>query len=625
MSRERFSKQMADDIAQRFYSLENYDSYTFFDRNDTFMLALAIAYMTLSKDSIIKKDYDNHDRTDTNRLTPHVEVDEIESLFNSSNSPTIISSDVSDYTWILDNIRDCILHEHFDIDGDNRIIHIDNPMYGKKLVADIPFDWFFNYIENDILSKRFTKRFTSYGFYYNSVDDVSVHPDMRRNYGVKDNCYFAVANHILYKVNIVGDKVPIKEAESTVHALFRQYANLEVTDEDIERYEGRIPLHRGIYSLRYLVSYLKARELVLRDLKNIYPDCQIDIQMDERKRKLTNKFRRSNRGMRYSYDDLFEKLNNIFLRKGITELNVISRLYDCVSSDYAVLEDCDDYSFAKLVFGDDFIPSDDVRTNYHTLMQAKGFIRDTLFQVYGLAILAINKSSIEESNIDFLDQHVEGYSADSYKRFAEKRRSLYGTILDKKFLLSEVIDQHSKCPLNVRPFLEEKISYLNAEIDRLSFELHVLETSTDLEIIDSSDKKSITEERYQIMAYIDQMIGNFERCPYDSMHNGQHSKILIKKIILSMIDRLALFESEHYVASCSPEETLELIRNCFSHIGRVKVANYTPYSFADIFFYDFSNDNKISGIVKGNYTDFVRFLGNCLSSDTLEDIDTRVL
>ena len=78
-------------------------------------LAFCLAYMTLSKEKIIDKDKENDDQL--GRLTKHVKTTDIDTLLNC-NGITIIDTDQYDNTWILDNIRDSIMHEKFDIDED---------------------------------------------------------------------------------------------------------------------------------------------------------------------------------------------------------------------------------------------------------------------------------------------------------------------------------------------------------------------------------------------------------------------------------------------------------------------------------------------------------------------------
>ena len=70
MSKESFRVQLMNDIHRRFMALDQLDYSELFHMDDTFRLALCIAFMTLSKESIILKDK-NGNEINHNILTDH--------------------------------------------------------------------------------------------------------------------------------------------------------------------------------------------------------------------------------------------------------------------------------------------------------------------------------------------------------------------------------------------------------------------------------------------------------------------------------------------------------------------------------------------------------------------------
>lgn len=168
MSKANFSKNINDAIKNKLSALENIKPNYFFEKNEYFELALCLSYMTLSKEKIIKKEMKNNKRLD--RITKRIDENEINKLFDPSFNneiPIIINSKENDRSWILDNIRDSIMHGVFEVDEDKKCFIINNEQYDRELEAEIPFSWFIAYAKNDILKKKLLNKYTVKGFYSN--------------------------------------------------------------------------------------------------------------------------------------------------------------------------------------------------------------------------------------------------------------------------------------------------------------------------------------------------------------------------------------------------------------------------------------------------------------------------
>ena len=620
MSKESFSKSLASEMLDRFSHLDNL---VLLESNDSFKLALALAYMTLSKESIIKKDFTNKDRKDTNRLQRRVATSDIDHLFERCRGIDIIYSDVWDNTWILDTIRDSILHEHFDIDEETRSIFISNPMYGKKLEAIISFDWFYRYIIDDILSKRITDHFTTKSFYYNNFGDVFSHPSMRPNKKYRrENRNFAVNNHILYKVDIVGEKIPVEKMEQLISLLFLEYSKEEVTEEDILKYQDQIPSKKNMYPMLYLVSFLKARDRVIEDLKRDFPDYQINISIDERKRKLIEKSHNKISRSIDNYDDLFKQLNDLLAKRTKTQLNAIAHIYDYIEVNHPA---SDGYytdfldNIIKLVHGEDYAESNDSSVHREEIFKARDMLLDTLIQVYGLAILSINKSSLSnDQSMSYITGKTEYFNSKSYQRFATKRRKLMSDSLDYLFKISEVEEQLKNCPDKIKNMLEDKKKDYNEKLRDTLDELDELEKQMKLYPKDKKKAGYAKKVTNQLNETIEKYIVHFKNTPYQSMSGSVRSKTAIKCIILELLDQLTELEDKYYFCPCSSKEALEIIRNSFSHIGRVKANLYSN----ELTLFDFDNNGNYAGVVHTGLVGFVHFLSTCL--DQNEGLKTQV-
>ena len=168
MSKLTFSKQINESILRKLSALENLNFEEFMKKDEYFELALSIAYLTLSKEKIIEKDINNPKRLE--RLTKRVYTKDIDQIFKngfSKEMPTISNSDEEDNTWILDNIRDSIMHEALEIDEENQCIKLNNTQNDRKLNGTIPFSWIIDYAKYDILKKRVLDSYKVRGFYYN--------------------------------------------------------------------------------------------------------------------------------------------------------------------------------------------------------------------------------------------------------------------------------------------------------------------------------------------------------------------------------------------------------------------------------------------------------------------------
>ena len=105
MSKKTYSKKINKIMQKKIEAIENLDFNSILAMEEDFEVALCLAYMTLSKEKIIKKDIKNSNRI--NRLSQMVETSEIDKLFKpgfAKEMPNIIFAKENNNLWILDNI-----------------------------------------------------------------------------------------------------------------------------------------------------------------------------------------------------------------------------------------------------------------------------------------------------------------------------------------------------------------------------------------------------------------------------------------------------------------------------------------------------------------------------------------
>ena len=181
MSKEIFSEKISELMNNKMQALKNFNPNIIFSNEEYFELILCLSYMTLSKEKIIKKDMKNKSRLE--RLTRMVDEKDINYVFDSSFSnemPRIFITKENDNTWILDNIRDSIMHGKFDIDEEKKCFIIDNQQPERRLNAEIPFSWFISYAKYDIFNKKMLDKCTIKGFFYNQHKKNSKNLDVNK-------------------------------------------------------------------------------------------------------------------------------------------------------------------------------------------------------------------------------------------------------------------------------------------------------------------------------------------------------------------------------------------------------------------------------------------------------------
>ena len=235
MSKQTFSEKINEKMKTKIEAVEHINLEELLKKDEDFEFILSLTYLVLSKEKIIKKEIKNKDRL--GRLTKLVDQKEIDKVFDpnfSKEIPNIINTLEINKMWILDNIRDSIMHGSFEIDEEKKLVLIDNQGHDRNLKTEIPFSWFIEYAKNDILKKRNVNEHTVYGFYYNKDKLYKKQWETQKE----------LKNNIVYFFKISGTIFNINKIENRIKELYKEYSNEEYDEtlsvnykQEIEKYK----------------------------------------------------------------------------------------------------------------------------------------------------------------------------------------------------------------------------------------------------------------------------------------------------------------------------------------------------------------------------------------------------
>ena len=575
MSRESFSYKLTKDMYNKILALEDdYLDYVL-DFDDTFELALALAYIVVSKEKIIEKDKKNDDNL--KRLTRQVPKEEIDKLFTGKYSNMIEETEEEDNTWILDVIRDSIAHHKIDIDEDNEVIIFNNDFPNRKFKAVIPFSWFKDYLKSDLLSKRITNNFSYRSYYYNN------------NYyhkGIISKPMKSVFNNILYLVNIEGENIPIKEVTDKIEKLMSSYSLIETTEKEFDS----SLMGKYKYNKKYFSSFLNAKEKLKKELEKDYPNSKIEIIVDDWRYSLS---KRANKKLlpRYrSYKDLYQDLNSLVQSKELKLLNTYTDIYKYIEEiNYnEELNDSDKLiKLLKIINKKSPSLSHDSTYDKNNYNEAKQKIFLLLLQVYGISTIVINNDILDNSEyLEYLDNSCFAYNKKTLEEYQKSRRTCVKEMLRYRRNYFRQLDNYNKC--HKECVKESALKYNNLYEKQVAL-YEELEKNIIYAGISLEDGLVFNEENNRIKKEIEDLFNEIEK-----LDNFKSTKI--DKEILTLYDELSEKELKYIgYAKTSSENTLVLIRDCFAHIGRINLSNY-PHIYRNYLkLIDYSDDGNIEG------------------------------
>ena len=603
MSKEIFGKKISESMYKKIKAIEKNDVKEFLEKDENFEIALCLSYMTLSKEKIIAKDMKNNNRME--RLTKMVDTSEIDKVFQTDfakEMPKIIYAKENNNLWILDNIRDSIMHGTFDIDEERKCFLINNKQYDRELNAEVPFSWFVEYARNDILSKKKLERYTVKGFYYNK------YKTNKKNLITNKE----LINNILYRVDIEGNQFNVKDIENRVNELFDIYSKEEIPDESIEKYRSQSTKEKVKYNERYLVSFYIASEKIKECIEKEFPGVNVKIFIDNRKSRLINKISKKLPKFYSNYDLMFNDFNKQISPKGLTLLKYITNIIENLNKNENdhILSNSNNFidntnQFNKILNNEEitFIDNESLKSiaQYNLEM-----MRTIFLNVYALSTLVINHENLY--NEQFFNQSPSNYgiyacSKKYYLEYAQKRKKIIMKILETELALFSKREQFNHCSDgNIQAKIQLMITNLLSKKAVYENELCNLYTSTNFDQIVRTNEVDY-DKKEKIEKVISKYFEHFDDA------TTLEGKKKIKKIIGELLDIQIEEESKYTYGYCNNmKDVLTIIRNCFSHIGRTYIGKDRGED-TNIVLNDYDSDGK-SGEVVCKYDDLIDLLRN---------------
>lgn len=600
MSKESFSKNVNELMYLKFKSLQHEYLDYFFKKEGNFELILCLVYMTLSKEKIIKKDLKNTNRIE--RLSQMVDTSEIDKVFEENfadEMPEIYFAQEMNNLWILDNIRDSIMHGAFDVDEEKECFIINNAQHDRQLKAKIPFSWFIAYAKNDILSKKVADKYTINHYYYNNGKKY------KRDLSTDKE----VINNILYKVNIIGNKFNVKDIEKRIVELFDFYSDDNINKDLIEIYRNKINSEPIKYNEKYLVSFYIAQEKVKEQIEKEFDGVNVKIFINSNKHKLSNKAKRKLFKNYPNYDLMFTELERLVAPKSKQLLKCISNIIENIDNINNIdLQNKSEYNLNllnKYVFDEtkDFFNKYSLKILYNDILNT---LKQISLVTHGLSTIVINHENLYNNQFTDIDQKrykIFGISKNNYLEFSQKRKNLIMKILDLEILLFNKNQQLNNCTNDI---IKEKIQTMIDELEKskklIEIELDTLYKKIDSKIYIKRNEIDI-QKKENIMTNINNYFQHFQNA------NTAQDKKQIKKLLSKLLESQIEEESKYTYCRCNNmNEILTIIRNCFSHIGRITFGkNNGPFTIINL--NDYDNNNIKSGEVRCEYIDLVNLLG----------------
>jgi hypothetical protein len=664
MSKKDFSKKIIESMENKINAIKNINPDEFAKKDKYAELALCLTYMTLSKEKIIDKDEKNNHPL--KRLKENVDRSEIDKVFDNNFSkemPVIINAAVNDKLWILDNIRDSIMHGQFDIDEEKECFILNNKQSNRTLQAEIPFSWFIAYTKNNILSQKKVEEINVKGFYYNI--------DKKDNKNIR--VYKELTNSIFYNVKIEGDKINYSEAEKTVKELFDKYSKEEIDESIIEQYRQRIDAEPYAYDEKYLVSYYIASDKIKKDLQTKYPNNRIDIEILKQKQKNKIIEEKNLPKEYYSYNLLMNILNEIESEKGMNNLKATSNLYENYNTpklSFALSKligasisslDLDammnrnnpknllaqavsnaiktlDTNMKKETLGtslrmvmelfedlgkkeyrlSQMVDNNKATNSYEKYMlfsKNRELLIQTCVSALGLASLTINHEDLYEKHFEneFSSDYVDSsYSVKKYTDIIGELIELEKDKLEEQAGIKikenniESIKDANGAYRDIQKASQWKTEINEANVRITKYEIDIQKLETELFRLTPKNNE-LSPKQLKIKRKLERRIRRLEKnyLKLASINNKQarNNKNKVMKLINAALNEYKEETSEFMYVKCQKmDDTIEIMRNSLSHVGRVKLIG------SKIVFNDYDKNGKKSGQVICDYEAFKNIL-----------------
>ena len=472
------------------------------------MLLVALSKLLIIKQDVVLKD--KKEKTLKN-LFPQNELDEMvyKGIFRIIDTPLdtkrtkhkekpiniIEIEENKNSLWIIDNIRDSLAHNQFEIDYDKQVLHINNKQ--KKLICDIDFYWLieFSFILNNNKIENNNKIFKLQPMIY-------VKP--KKIFSFKD----------LLTRNPLSNKEEIEEyIENIEIKMYKLILKEELEQEEIQQIKLEINKFwdretKQIISANKPENVEKTIERMKQKYKKYIIDIQkIEIEPKEEKEYLEKRLQEINN---YKYliiderEEIIIKLKALYYYNYQEENEIIEGLDNIMGTDFA-----ESNENAKKFYMNN--PDELIKNKYcykkEKLLAALYLLGTTLFTIY--------KEKIYDKQINYEEidtTEIKTYDIDNPKKLKKQKIELEKIIYKKQEYQQMLIEKIKKLEKNkeknkekIEKIIEEiKIAIMEKQQEleelieqkmNIQIKLRQIKQKDDLEYFEVSNKELIRHIR----------------------------------------------------------------------------------------------------------------------------------
>ena len=290
MSSNAYYNASRAEILKRLRCIQKDDIVDFFEESDSFSLAIYLAYYALAEEVLIERDSHNPDIN--TRFKTHIDKKKLEELFKDPNLIKIYEKEVDGNTpeWFISTLRNGIIHKGPEVDYSKKIVNVNNDGELNRLNCDVAFQWFRNFILDDLLLHSTISE-------YNYTSFISPYRDPRYVspiYTFDDIRNFIDNDLLAYSINIKhnsGDEISreeflnyCREKEATFWGyLFNNHDLKDEQKQELRTYEMLVtsaigtPLGINPTEYRRLFNYTFYTAWFETDFKKKYPGYSVNI------------------------------------------------------------------------------------------------------------------------------------------------------------------------------------------------------------------------------------------------------------------------------------------------------------------------------------------------------------
>ena len=280
------------EILKRLRYLNERKYVDFFRESTPFLLSMYLAYFGLAEDIMIERN--SKDYNINTRFTKHIDDKYLKKLFPSDITVDFIRKEPNGTSmeWFLSTLRNSIFHNGPVVNYKDKTIKVVNEGFLNNLECDIPFSWFENFMNENIIEHLLLDNYTYYVFdtpfilpkdanSINTYEDINNFID-NRLHGIVINIKLDTSSENPVKLE---RQEFIDFTNSISNRLYKfYYSDEKLNDIELQELKEKVEkeltlekesLNEGKYEK--LVYFNMFKSLFEKQFKNKYPDYNVDI------------------------------------------------------------------------------------------------------------------------------------------------------------------------------------------------------------------------------------------------------------------------------------------------------------------------------------------------------------